>query len=133
MKTVSFGTESLVFLGSDILDKIPNRFKSLDSLNEFLQNIKIWVLQQDFSFRLCKKLQSICYLQLAKKLKNIIICIYIYIYTYAFCCLSEKGAKNFSWPCLSPLRGRASLTITFLGKFEYIYLHIYIYIYIYIY
>ena len=43
-------------------------------------------------------------------------------------CLSAEGAKNVSWPRLSPLRRWGSLTMTFTGKF--IYIHIYIYIYI---
>ena len=45
-----------------------------------------------------------------------------------------EGAKNVSWPWLSPLRGWGSLTMTSTGKFVYIYIYIYIYcIYIYIY
>ena len=133
MKTVSFGTESLVFLGLDILDKIPNRFKSLDSLNEFLQNIKFWVLQQDFSFRLCKKLQSICYFQLAKKLKNIIICIYIYIYIYIyilmlFAVCQKKVLKTFPDPAYLRSEEGLGWLLHFLVNLN-IYICIYIYIY----
>ena len=46
--------------------------------------------------------------------------------------LSAEGAKNVSWPWLSPLRGWVSLTMTSTGKFTYIYIYIYIYIYTYI-
>ena len=45
-------------------------------------------------------------------------------------CLSAEGAKNVSWPWLSPLRGWGSLTMTFTSKFVYIYIYIYIYIFI---
>ena len=31
-------------------------------------------------------------------------------------CLSGEGAKNISWPWLSPLHGWGSLNITFRGK-----------------
>ena len=51
--------------------------------------------------------------------------IYIYIW---YICLSAEGAKNVSWPWLSPLRGWGSLTMAFTGKFVYIYIYIYIYI-----
>ena len=34
-------------------------------------------------------------------------------------CLSGEGAKNASWPWLSPFRGWGSLTIAFTGKFVY--------------
>ena len=43
-------------------------------------------------------------------------------------CLSVEGAKNVSWPWLSPLQGWGSLTIAFNGKFVYIYIYIYIYL-----
>ena len=46
-------------------------------------------------------------------------------------CLSAEGAKNVSWPLLSPLRGWGSLTMAFTGKLVYIYMYVYIYIYIY--
>ena len=36
-----------------------------------------------------------------------------------FCVLAE-GAKNVSWPQLSPFRGQGSLTMAFTGKFVYI-------------
>ena len=39
-------------------------------------------------------------------------------------CLSAEDAKNVSWPWLSPLRGRGSLTMTSTGKFVYIYIPI---------
>ena len=42
------------------------------------------------------------------------------------------GAKNISWPYLSPLRRWDSLTMTFLHKFGYIHLSISIFIYLYI-
>ena len=41
-----------------------------------------------------------------------------------------EGAKNVSWPWLSPLRGSGSLTMAFTGKFVHIYIYIYICIYI---
>ena len=34
-------------------------------------------------------------------------------------CLSAEGAKNVSWPWLSPLRGWGSLTMTSTGKSVY--------------
>ena len=34
-------------------------------------------------------------------------------------CLSVEGAKNVSWPWLSPLRGWGILTMAFTGKFVY--------------
>ena len=40
--------------------------------------------------------------------------------------LSAEGAKNVSWPFLSPLQGRDSLTIAFNGKFVCICIYIYI-------
>ena len=46
--------------------------------------------------------------------------------------MSAEGAKNVSWPWLSPLRGWGSLTMAFVGKFAYIYIYIYIHIYTYI-
>ena len=56
-------------------------------------------------------------------------------------CLSAERAKNVSWPWLSQLRGRGSLTMAFTGNFVCTYIYIYIYnyniyqknIYIYIY
>ena len=33
--------------------------------------------------------------------------------------MSAEGAKNVSWPWVSPLRGWGSLTMTFTGKFVY--------------
>ena len=41
-------------------------------------------------------------------------------------CLSADGAKNLSWPWLSPLRGKGSLTMISTGKFVCIYIYIYI-------
>ena len=43
-------------------------------------------------------------------------------------CLSADGAKNVSWPWLSPLRGWGSVAMAFTGKFVFVY-NIYIYIY----
>ena len=40
-------------------------------------------------------------------------------------CLSAEGAKNVSWPWLSPLRGWGSPTMSLTGKFVYIYIHKY--------
>ena len=40
-------------------------------------------------------------------------------------CLSAYGAKNVSWPLLSPLRRWGSLTISLNGKFVYIYKYMY--------
>ena len=34
-------------------------------------------------------------------------------------CLSAEGAKDVSWPWLSPLRGWGSLTVSLTGKFVY--------------
>ena len=34
-------------------------------------------------------------------------------------CLSAEGAKNVSWPGLSPLQGWCSLTMTLTGKLVY--------------
>ena len=34
-------------------------------------------------------------------------------------CLSAEGAKNVSWPWLSPPRGWGSLTMAFIDKFIY--------------
>ena len=39
-------------------------------------------------------------------------------------CLPAEGAKNVSWPWLSPLRGWGSLTMASI----YIYVYIYIYV-----
>ena len=68
--------------------------------------------------------------------------IYIYIHTYIIytlrVCLSAEGAKNVSWPWLSPLRGWDSLTMASAGKFVYMAHHFillrlnpYMYIYVY--
>ena len=44
--------------------------------------------------------------------KNIYIKkIYLYIYIYIHIYLSAEGAKNVSWPWLSPIRGWGSLTM----------------------
>ena len=50
-------------------------------------------------------------------------------------CLSAEGAKNVSWPWLSPIRGWGSVAMTFTGKFVYIYTytHIHIHTHTYIY
>ena len=48
--------------------------------------------------------------------------IYIYIIIHIYC-LSAEGAKNVSWPWLSPLRGWGGLTMVFTGKFVYIYIY----------
>ena len=40
-------------------------------------------------------------------------------------CLSAEGAKNVSWPWLSPLQGWGSLTMTSTGKLVYIYIYIF--------
>ena len=45
----------------------------------------------------------------------------IYIYLAP---LSAEGAKNVSWPWLSPLRGWGSLTMSLTGKFVYLYMNI---------
>ena len=47
------------------------------------------------------------------------IYMYIYIYIYIYIYLYKVGAKNVSWPWLSPLRGCGSLTMAFTGKFVY--------------
>ena len=43
--------------------------------------------------------------------------------------LLAEGAKNVSWPWLSPFQRCGSLTMAFTAKFVYIYIYIYIYIY----
>ena len=50
----------------------------------------------------------------------------IYIHTVAglIIRLSAEGAKNFSWPWLSSLRGWVSLTEEVTSKFVYIYIYI---------
>ena len=48
--------------------------------------------------------------------------------------MKNEGAKNVSWPWLSPFRGWGSLTMAFTGKFVYIlYYILYIYYIYYIY
>ena len=47
--------------------------------------------------------------------------------------LSAEGAKNVSWPLVSPFQEWGSLTMTFTGntgKFVYIYIYDYIYLYV---
>ena len=39
-------------------------------------------------------------------------------------CLSVEGAKNVSWPCLSPLRRWRSVTMSLTGKLVYIWIAI---------
>ena len=39
--------------------------------------------------------------------------------SYLRVCLSAEGAKNVSWPLLSPLQGWGNLTMTSTGKFVY--------------
>ena len=49
--------------------------------------------------------------------------------SWLWVCLSAEGAKNVSWPWLSPLRGWDSwdsLTMAFTGKSVYIYIYIHI-------
>ena len=52
---------------------------------------------------------------------RIYVGLYTHIYTYIHIrvCLSAEGAKNVSWPWLSPLRGWGSLTMASTGKFVY--------------
>ena len=52
-KTVSFSTKSLTFLGPKTKDNLPICLISLNSLDEFKQNVKNWVLQ-DCQCRLYK-------------------------------------------------------------------------------
>ena len=47
-------------------------------------------------------------------------------HSFGWVCLSVEGAKNVSWPWLSPLRGWGSLTMAFTGKFVYIYIYIHL-------
>ena len=46
--------------------------------------------------------------------------------------MSAEGAKNVSWPWLSPLRRWGSLTMAFIGKFVCIYIYIYICVNLYV-
>ena len=39
--------------------------------------------------------------------------------SWLWVCLSAEGAKNVSWPWLSPLRELGSLTKAYTGKFVY--------------
>ena len=45
---------------------------------------------------------------------------YIHVYVYLWVFLSAEGAKNVSWPWLSPPPGCGSLTMSFTGKYVYI-------------
>ena len=42
-KSISLGTKSLAFLGPKVWDKLPIYLKSINSLDEFKQNVKNWV------------------------------------------------------------------------------------------
>ena len=53
VKTVSFSTESLAFLGPKIWDKLPIYLKSLNSSDEFTQDVRKRV-PKDCPCRLCK-------------------------------------------------------------------------------
>ena len=44
--------------------------------------------------------------------------------SYLRVCLSAEGAKNFSWPWLSPPQGWGSLTLSFTGQLLYLWLSI---------
>ena len=61
-KTVNYGLESLLYIGSKLWDSIPSHMKEIDSINEFKHVIKIW--KSDLCLcRLCKvHLQKIGYL-----------------------------------------------------------------------
>ena len=52
-KTVTYGTESIQFLGSKIWNLIPNNLKSATNLSIFKANIKKWI-PNDCPCRLCK-------------------------------------------------------------------------------
>ena len=52
-KTVSYGTESMQYLGSKIWNLIPMEMKSAINLKNFKANIKTWI-PKDFPCRLCK-------------------------------------------------------------------------------
>ena len=52
-KTVTYGTESIQFLGSKIWNLIPNDLKSATNLSIFKANIKKWI-PNDCPCRLCK-------------------------------------------------------------------------------
>ena len=73
IKTVSFGTESLTFLGPTIWDKLPIYLKSLNSLDKFKQNIENWVPQK-CPCRLCKN-----YIHVGFIYQNKLETIYLYL------------------------------------------------------
>ena len=60
--------------------------------------------------------------------ENIYIFMVYFLVSWLRVCLSAEGAKNVSWPWLSPLRGWGSLTMTSTDKFVYIYIYICMYI-----
>ena len=53
IKTVSYGTQSLGFLGPKIWSLVPNNLKCLNSLEEFKRKIKKWKIEK-CPCRLCK-------------------------------------------------------------------------------
>ena len=44
--------------------------------------------------------------------------------SYLWVCMAAEGAKNFSWPWLSLLRGWGSLTMSLTDKFVYVYMYV---------
>ena len=56
--------------------------------------------------------------------ENIYIFMVYFLVSWLRVCLSAEGAKNVSWPWLSPLRRWGSLTMALTGKFVYIWLTI---------
>ena len=53
VNTVFYGTESLSFLGPRLWGKLPNKYKNVNTLNEFKIKIKDWQCE-DCPCRLCK-------------------------------------------------------------------------------
>ena len=42
VRTVHYGTETIITLGSKLWDLLPNSFKEIESLEEFKRKIKTW-------------------------------------------------------------------------------------------
>ena len=53
VNSVHYGTNSLRFLGAQLWNKLPNEFKTIESLSVFKRKIKKWRIP-DCSCRLCK-------------------------------------------------------------------------------
>ena len=51
--TLRYGVEALCFKGSIIWNTVPNRYKNLNSLDKFKQEIKVWK-PATCTYKLCK-------------------------------------------------------------------------------